>query len=142
MDPALDTPLRFVIHSDFAEARQVQHAIIDQVSRRHYGPDATFAIRLSLEEALINAIKHGNKFDPKKTVRIEASITPKATEIVIEDQGAGFQRACVPDPTSDENIERLHGRGVMLIESYMDEVHWECGGRRVRMIRKNTESRA
>jgi serine/threonine-protein kinase RsbW len=140
MDTALDTPLRFVIHSDFAEGRQVQHAILEGIARHHFGPDATFAIRLALEEALINAIKHGNKFDPNKVVRVEASITPQVAEIIIEDEGTGFQRACIPDPTTDENVERLHGRGVMLIESYMDEVNWQSGGRRIRMVRRNDDA--
>jgi serine/threonine-protein kinase RsbW len=128
-----------VIRSDFAEGRRVQHRILEEIARHHYGPDSTFAIRLALEEALINAIRHGNKFDPNKVVRVEASITPQAAEITIEDEGPGFQRSCVPDPTTDDNVERLHGRGVMLIESYMDAVHWEAGGRRVRMLRRNDD---
>jgi anti-sigma regulatory factor (Ser/Thr protein kinase) len=43
----------------------------------------------------------------------------------------------VPDPTSDENLERLHGRGILLMEAYMDQVQWLAGGRRVRLVRKN-----
>ena len=137
MDPALDTCLRFVISSDFVEGRRVQRRILDEVARQHYGPDAVFAIRLSLEEALINAIKHGNKLDSGKVVRVEALICPEAAEIVVEDEGVGFERACVPDPTTSENVERLHGRGITLMESYMDEVNYLRGGRRIRMVRHN-----
>lgn len=134
----MDTSLHFVISSDFAEGREVQERILEELGRHHYYPDASFAIRLALEEALINAIKHGNKFDKSKKVRIEATVTAKQAEISIEDEGAGFVRAAVPDPTCEENLHRLHGRGILLIEAYMNEVQWDRGGRRVRMVRHNT----
>ena len=138
MVATLHSPMRFIIRSDFAEGRAVQQRILDEVARHTYCEDATFAISLALEEALINAIKHGNKFDHAKVVRVQASVTPQQTEIIIEDEGPGFQRSNVPDPTTDENIERLHGRGILLMEAYMDEIEWASGGRQVRMVRKNT----
>jgi serine/threonine-protein kinase RsbW len=134
----LDTSLHFVICSDTGESRQVQERILEELQRHRYFPDATFAIRLALEEGLINAIKHGNKFDRSKKVRIEATVTSEQTEISIEDEGPGFDRHKVPDPTVDENLHRLHGRGILLIESYMNEVQWQRGGRRLRMLRRNT----
>lgn len=137
MSMALDTSLRFCIPSDLAQLRQVQERILDETDRHHFGPNSTFAIKISLEEALINAVKHGNKQDPSKHVRVEATITPQQAEIIIEDEGCGFDRSRVPDPTADENLYKLHGRGVMLMEAYMHEVQWSCGGRRVRMVRRN-----
>jgi serine/threonine-protein kinase RsbW len=135
---ALETCLHFVIKSDFCdESRQVQKRILEEVERFHYDPDAAFGIRISLEEALINAIKHGNRQDSNKKVRVEATISPEQIEIVIHDEGQGFDRTRVPDPTADENLERLHGRGILLIESYMDEVEWCDCGRCIRMVRKN-----
>ena len=71
---------------------------MDEVEKKGFDSKSTFAIRLSLEEALIKAIKHGNKLDRQKMVRIEAKVTAHATEIVIEDEGPGFDRATVPDP--------------------------------------------
>ena len=134
---ALDKPLRFIIPSDFVEGRHVQKRILDEVDKNHFNSDAAFAIRLSLEEALINAIKHGNKLDPKKKVTVQAEVTPDHAEIIIEDEGPGFDRSSIPDPTADENIDRLHGRGILLMEAYMTEVEFTRGGRRVRMVRKN-----
>lgn len=134
----LDASLHFVIASDFAEGRAVQDRILEELQRYHYYPDAAFAIRLALEEALINAIKHGNKFDHAKKVRIEATVTDEQTQICIEDEGEGFERTQVPDPTAEENLHRLHGRGILLIEAYMNEVTWQRGGRRVCMVRRNT----
>jgi serine/threonine-protein kinase RsbW len=132
-----DGTLRFVIGSDFAAGRKVQKRIIDTVTRLGYGAQCIFAIKLALEEALINAIKHGNRFDPHKNVRIEAKITPAQAEIIIEDEGPGFCRTGVPDPTLEENLEKCSGRGILLIEAYMTRVRYAKGGRRVRMIKKN-----
>ena len=128
-------PLTFVIPSDYAEGRHVQDRIMQEVERNHYDNDSVYAIRLALEEALINAIKHGNKLDRKKKVKVEATVTPEQTEIQIEDEGPGFHRENVPDPTADENLERLHGRGILLMEAYMNAVEWSRGGRRVRLVR-------
>src|SRR5688572_5912002 len=62
---ALSQPLRFIIPSVLAEGRAVQDQIMDEVKRQAYGEDSTFAIHIALEEGIINAIKHGNKLDPK-----------------------------------------------------------------------------
>jgi len=131
-------PLIFTIPSDLSASRDVHKAIMDRVEAQHYDEQSTFAIRLSLEEGLMNAIKHGNKLDPKKTVHVEATVTPKATEITIEDQGKGFHREQVPDPCAEENLLKCSGRGILLMEAYMDEVKYTQGGRRVRMVKKNT----
>jgi len=131
--------LRWVIDSDFSQGRDVQQAIISAVEANRFSKDNVFAVKLSLEEALINAIKHGNKFDAGKKVKVEATVTPKQVEIIIEDEGPGFDRGGVPDPTLDENLEKCSGRGILLIESYMNKVEWTKGGRRVRLLKKNED---
>lgn len=133
----METTLQFEIPSELCETRDVQERILEEVCRCHYDTEGAFAIKLSLEEALINAMKHGNRFNRGKKVRVKACITPQQTEIIVEDEGDGFIRSAVPDPTAEENLERLHGRGILLIEAYMDEVQWMDGGRRVRMVRRN-----
>jgi len=105
-----------------------------------YDSQSAFAIKLALEEALINAIKHGNKLDRSKLVRIEARVQQDETEIIIEDQGPGFDRSCVPDPTAEENIDKCSGRGILLMEAYMNHVEWSNYGRRVRMIKRNEQT--
>ena len=128
--------LRFTIPSLLPATREVQKQILDEVKRHHYGESSLHAIHLALEEGLINAVKHGNKHDAKKTVHVEAKVTDKATEIVIEDQGKGFARKHVPDPCAKENLLKPSGRGILLMEAYMDKVTYSLGGRRVRMIKK------
>src|ERR1700677_284477 len=132
-----DSSFRFTIASRDSESRDVQNKILNDVTRRGFESDAFFAIKLALEEAMRNAIKHGNRFDPHKKVRIEAIITPRQAEIVIEDEGPGFTRDKVPDPTLPENLEKCGGRGIHLIEAYMNKVEWSEDGRRIRMIKRN-----
>jgi serine/threonine-protein kinase RsbW len=131
--------LKFTIGSSLNEGQDVRKQIMDEVARLGFNYHSTYALKLALEEALVNAIKHGNALDPAKKVLIEAKVTPKQAEIVIEDEGPGFDRAKVPDPTRDENLERCCGRGILLIESYMNTAQWTHGGRRLRMVKLNEE---
>ena len=132
-----DDVIRATISSDYSAGRDVQQRILDDVQRHGYSSDSTFAIRIALEEAMVNAIKHGNGQDPTKKVRVEARVTPRRAEITIEDEGPGFDRSCIPDPTDDENLHKCSGRGILLIEAYMDGVEWSHGGRRLRMYKEN-----
>jgi len=129
--------MKFIIESDLSQQREIQKRILDAVEGAGFTSDSVFAVKISLEEALINAIKHGNKLDPNKKVRIEASVSPNETEIIIEDEGPGFERAEVPDPTAEENLLKCSGRGILLMETYMDQVEYSKNGRRVRMIKRN-----
>jgi serine/threonine-protein kinase RsbW len=129
--------MSFVIDSDLTQGREVQRQILDKIESAGYSGGSFFAVNLALEEALVNAIKHGNRLDPNKKVRIEARINPKKVEILIEDEGPGFDRSSVPDPTVAENLEKCSGRGILLIEAYMTRVSWDRGGRRLRMVKVN-----
>lgn len=128
---------KFTIPSLLSATRDVHKTIMDEVERMKYDEQSQFSIRLALEEGLMNAVKHGNKLDPGKSVHIEARVTPKFTEIVIEDQGRGFERGGVPDPCAVENLLKCSGRGIMLMEAYMDKVEYLNGGRCVKMVKKN-----
>ena len=129
--------MRFTIPSDFASSREVQQTVMAEVEKCNYCDTARFAIKLALEEAIVNAIKHGNQLDPSKRVFIEAQVTPDETCLTIEDEGAGFDRSSVPDPRDPENLLKASGRGILLIESYMHDVTWSNRGRRVTMYRRN-----
>jgi serine/threonine-protein kinase RsbW len=132
-----DGSLRVTIPSDFNAGRDVQDRILDDIHRCGYSSDSEFAIRIALEEAMVNAIKHGNGLDPGKKVHIESRVTPKRAEITIEDEGPGFDRSSIPDPCHDDNLHKPSGRGILLIETYMDNVEWSRGGRRLRMVKQN-----
>ncbi len=133
----MEKAVKLTIGSDTAFVHDVQDRILAEVARHSFSPQSYFAIKLALEEGLVNAIKHGNRHDKSKNVHVEYKVTAKQLEVTIEDQGPGFHRNGVPDPTLEENIEKCSGRGILLMEAYMDSVRWSRGGRRVRMIKKN-----
>ncbi len=125
----------FDIPSDFAASRDVQTRVMQDVVDCGFDEESTFAIRIALEEAIVNAIRHGNRLDPAKRVRVESAVSRRGVEISVEDDGPGFERGHIPDPTAEENLCRPSGRGILLIESYMDAVRWERDGRRVHMTK-------
>ena len=125
-----------VIPSDLNEARRLEQRLLEEVARRGYGEAEVFAIKLALEEVLINAIKHGNKYDPNKSVRVAHEIDEHRVVFTITDEGEGFRLADVPDPTADENLERPCGRGLMLMQAFMDEVSFNGCGNQVRLLKR------
>jgi serine/threonine-protein kinase RsbW len=123
------------IPSDPVEARRVQEEIERQLRQNRFCDHDIFGIKLALEEALINAIKHGNQMDRGKKVRIAYHILPDRFDIHISDEGNGFDPCDVPDPTAVENLERPSGRGLMLMRYYMSEVTFNASGNSVRMCK-------
>jgi serine/threonine-protein kinase RsbW len=124
-----------VIPSDTSEARTVQDRIEELLRSRHATDRDVFGVKLALEEALVNAIKHGNQMDRSKTVRIHYRFHGDRLEVSITDQGPGFDPNDIPDPTEDENLERPCGRGLMLMRHYMNEVAYTPPGNTVFMLK-------
>jgi serine/threonine-protein kinase RsbW len=105
---------------------------------------------IALDEAIVNAIKHGNKNDPSKTVRIVADLSPRGARFTVRDEGHGFSRDGLPDPTDPLRLLVPSGRGLLLISHIMDEVrHNDCGNEicmsrrvaRIRNSRRGTRAR-
>ncbi len=92
---------------------------------------------VALDEAFVNAVKHGNKFDAGKNIRIVADITPKEARFTIEDEGEGFDVSAIPDPTDIENLFKSSGRGVMFMYNIMDEVAYNEKGNRITLVKKS-----
>ncbi len=111
--------------------QQIQARLVDH----NFGKDDIFAVHLTLEEAFLNAVKHGNKMDPSKKVKVEYSIDADKIEISITDQGSGFQPEAVDDPRFGENLFKPGGRGLLLMNSYMDMVKFNQQGNSVSMVR-------
>ena len=119
------------IPNDTGAALAVQERIVRRLEEIGYPPRDVFGCRLALEEALVNAIKHGNKNDPRKRVKVECRIAEERFEIGIEDEGPGFVPETVPDPTAEENLEKPSGRGIMLMRAFMTRVGYTGRGNRV-----------
>jgi serine/threonine-protein kinase RsbW len=91
-------------------------------------------VEIALREAVTNAVLHGNKADPEKRVAICCEVgLGSGVSVIVRDEGQGFDPANVSDPTTTENIESDHGRGIYLMRALMDEVHFEQGGTEVHM---------
>lgn len=127
---------KLVFPSRMEDARRVLGEILEDVRAQGYDGDAYFAIRLSLDEALTNAVRHGNGCESEKTVTVEYTIDQEEFRISVTDQGPGFQPHHVPDPTCDENLERPSGRGVMLMKAYMTRVDYNDAGNRVTLVKR------
>jgi serine/threonine-protein kinase RsbW len=121
------------IPSDAAVAHRLQEEVESQLKQNHFSDHEIFGIKLALEEALVNAIKHGNQMDQAKKIHISYCVLPERFEIHITDEGPGFDPCDVPDPTDVENLERPCGRGLMLMRHYMSEVRYTGRGNSVSM---------
>ena len=110
--------------------------LIREVEAVGFPEREVFAIRLALEEALVNAIKHGHKGDPSKEVQLRYHVLPNRLLVEIEDQGPGFNPNAVPNPLAVENLDRSCGRGLLLMRHYMTWVHFNETGNRVTMCRQ------
>jgi serine/threonine-protein kinase RsbW len=112
-------------------------SILDEIVRRlelnQWGPHDVFSVRLAVEEAIVNAMKHGNRHDPSKHVHVACSVSPSRMRIEIADEGPGFDPKAVPDPTDEEHIDSPSGRGIMLMRSFMSSVSFNESGNQVVM---------
>lgn len=124
-----------VVESEPSAIVGVYRQILPKLQRNNFSEDDIFALHLALEEAFINAVRHGNKMDPAKKVQIDYSVGSDKVEISVTDQGEGFNPTIVPDPRIDDNLYKPEGRGMLLINSFMDVVQYNERGNRVYMVR-------
>lgn len=134
-------PLRWVeIPSNISTGMQVLEAIVLELQFAGFDSWQIGRIELAFTEALVNAIRHGNREDPDKLVLIEYGIDGNEFHLVIEDEGAGFDPQDVDDPTLPEHILRPGGRGLLLIQSFGRDVEFNPRGNRI-AIRFTNEAR-
>jgi serine/threonine-protein kinase RsbW len=115
----------------------IQH-ILQLMHAAGFSEHEQFSVRLALEEALVNALKHGNRDDPRKKVAVSFQVTPEHATTRIEDEGAGFDPRRIPDPLAPENLERPGGRGVFLMRHYMTSVQFNERGNGVTLSKTRT----
>lgn len=112
--------------------------IAERIARQmKYSAEERDDIAICVSEAVNNAILHGNKSDPEKTVIIRFIAEDRGLRVEILDQGCGFEPEKLPDPTSPENLLKAKGRGIFLIRHLMDEVILERGetGMKIAMVK-------
>ncbi|MBI9015652.1 MAG: ATP-binding protein [Phycisphaerae bacterium] len=123
------------IPSDYQQAKKVEDDILHAAMHFDYPDQDIFAIRLCLEEALTNAIRHGNGMDDNKKVDIRYYVDSKRVEIDIIDQGNGFKLEDVPDPREMDNIDQPNGRGILLMKSYLNVIEYNKKGNGIHMVK-------
>lgn len=128
-------PHQIKLGSDLRAARAVEEEILQQADACGYSPECAFAIRLALEEAVVNAHKHGNHADPSKHIVVSYEVLPHRIVVRVRDEGQGFNPRVVPDPTSPDRISLPSGRGLMLMRAYLDEVSYNDRGNEVQLVK-------
>ncbi len=128
------------IPSEVREGKQLITELLTQLAGLNWPDCEVFGIHLAVEEAIVNAIKHGNQDDPTKFVEVSIKLSKDRMSIQVTDQGNGFNPADVPDPTADENLELPSGRGLMLMRSFMSHVEYNDCGNSVTMARVRNAS--
>ena len=121
------------IPSEMAAGRRILDEVLEQLHLRRWSQHDVFSVHLAMEEALVNAITHGNRLDPQKQVQVGCRISAEMIRIEITDQGEGFDVNSVPDPTDPDRLESPSGRGMLLMRAFMSRVEYNATGNSVVM---------
>jgi len=128
--------IEFELPSDLALMNGVLEFLQERVAKLGLIRPERSNLFVALDEAFVNAVKHGNKNDLTKLVKITAELSPKEASFTVEDEGEGFDIREIPNPCDPENLFRTSGRGVLLIYNIMDEVEYNAQGNRVKMVKR------
>src|SRR5919107_3187264 len=138
--PYVREHIEFELPSDINLMNGVLHYLTERVAALGViKPDAS-NLFIALDEAFVNAVKHGNRHDTQKLVRITADLSTKEARFTIEDEGEGFNVSAIPDPRDPKNLFKTSGRGVLLIYNIMDEVEYNDRGNRLTMVKRPENS--
>lgn len=138
--PHLHEKIEFELPSDVSLMNGVLHYLLERVAKLGVIKPERSNLFIALDEAFVNAVKHGNKNDHSKLVRITAELSSKEARFTVEDEGEGFNVQDIPDPRDPENLFKTSGRGVLLIYNIMDEVQYNERGNRLTMVKRPEDS--
>jgi len=120
------------LDSTLDSVNDVERQASELASQSGLDEDEVQRIEMAVREAAVNAVYHGNAYDPTKKMTFVLERTPESIVIVISDEGKGLNETEIPDPLAPENLLKPHGRGIFLMRSFMDEV-------RIRNLQPGTE---
>lgn len=109
-----------LLESNLDSVDQAEQAVIETAEKAGLGEEAVYQLGYAVREAMVNAVVHGNRYSANKRVRLRVAAGERL-EIVIDDQGGGFEAGEQADPLADENLLNQSGRGLMIIEAFVDE---------------------
>lgn len=131
--------IELILPSNLDSIEQAAALAADFAAKVGVVEDDLFGIDLSVRETVANAIKHGNKEDETKRVRVTFERTAQDLIITVQDEGAGFDFDHLPDPTNAENLMKTSGRGIFIIKNFLDSADWakaQNGGTIVKLTKK------
>lgn len=128
--------------SERGASRLVTDELLEQLGIHGWSPSDIFAIHLAAEEAIVNAIVHGNKLDSAKVVRVACVVSPTLARIEVTDEGPGFDPGSVPDCRLEDRLDAPSGRGVMLMRTFMTRIEYSARGNRVLMEKQKSPAEA
>lgn len=94
--------------------------VLKMADEAGYGEDVLHRVGMAVREAMVNAVVHGNRYNLRKKVYISVQADPEELHITITDEGEGFEMKELPDPLAEENLLRQSGRGLLLIQAFVD----------------------
>ena len=122
----------YTLDSTLDSVNKVEQTAEQLAVKVGFSEDDLHKITMSVREAAVNAVLHGNAYDPSKKIMVAYESSPDSLAITITDEGKGLSEDEVPDPLAEENLLKTSGRGIFLIKSFMDEV-------RIRDLHPGTE---
>jgi len=132
-----DTRVSYTLDSTLETVDSAEQAACRIAVAAGFGEDEVMQISMAVREAAVNAVLHGNAYDPDKKVKLEFVTTGHDLVITIRDQGKGLDPSKIPDPLAPENLLKTSGRGIFLIRSFMDEVqiHPSQTGTEIKLVK-------
>ena len=122
---------KIIIKSTYTEVEATISSLVEKVRRMVEDDEFYFDFKLMLSEIMANALIHGNKKDPEKSIMVDADINVDAIRITVEDEGDGFDVDGVADPSIPSNLSKVSGRGIFLVRSLSDSISFNSKGNSV-----------
>jgi len=138
----VDKPVVLSLDSSLDSVDKAEEEVLRIAESHGFGEEDLQKIGMAVRESMVNAVLHGNQYDPEKKAGVKVEMYNGGLAITITDEGAGFELVDVPDPLAQENLLRHSGRGIFLIRAFMDELQVRRlvpRGTEVRMVKYRSE---
>ncbi len=118
------TRVSYTLDSSLESVNKAEETASEIATKSGFDPDEVQRIAMAVREAAVNAVLHGNSYDPRKKVHVAFETAGDTLTITMRDEGKGLDPSEVPDPLAPENLLKQSGRGIFLIRAFMDEVRF------------------
>jgi serine/threonine-protein kinase RsbW len=129
---------RWLLESTLDSVDEAETKVLKAAEQAGFDEEDLHKIGMAIRECMVNAVVHGNRYNARKKVHLGIQTVPDRMVVTIKDEGEGFDMNALPDPLAEENLLRQSGRGLLLIQAFMDEIQIhraDPGGTEVRMVK-------